>query len=73
MKAKIDTRVTRARTTIFAFAVVVVVLIIGYGTLYSTGITEGEFVAGEHYRLIENPPRRRPGEAIKVTEFFSYG
>ncbi|MCZ6618052.1 MAG: thiol:disulfide interchange protein DsbA/DsbL, partial [Gammaproteobacteria bacterium] len=71
--AKIDTRVTRARTTIFAFAVVVVVLIIGYGTLYSTGITEGEFVAGEHYRLIENPPRRRPGEAIKVTEFFSYG
>ena len=68
-----DTKVTRVRTTIFSFAVIAAILIIGYGTLYSTGITEGEYVEGDHYKLIDNPPRRRPGEAIKVTEFFSYG
>ena len=73
MKAKIDTKVARTRTAILAFVVVVAILIIGYGTLYSTGITEGQYVEGDHYRLVENPVRRRPGEAIKVIEFFSYG
>ena len=73
MKAKIDTKVTRARTAIFSFAVVVAVLIIGYGTMYSTGVAEGEFVEGDHYTLVENPLRRRPGEDIHVVEFFSYG
>lgn len=73
MKVKTNAKVTRARTTILAFVVVVAVLITGYGTLYSTGITEGEFVEGEHYQLVDNPTRRRPGEDIKVTEFFSYG
>ena len=73
MKARIDTRVARARTTIVSFVVIVAILIIGYGTMYSTGITQGEYVEGDHYRLVENPPRRRPGEDIGVTEFFSYG
>ena len=73
MKVKPDNKVTRARNTILTFVVLVAILIIGYGTLYSTGITEGEFVEGDHYQLVDNPTRRRPGEAIKVTEFFSYG
>ncbi len=73
MKAKIDTRVARTRKAILSFVVVVLVLIIGYGTFYSTGITTGEYVEGDHYQLVENPVRRRPGQVIKVTEFFSYG
>ncbi len=72
MKAKIDTRVTRARTIIFSFAVVVAVAVVVYGTLYST-VTEGTYVEGDHYRLVEDAPRHRPGDDIQVTEFFSYG
>ncbi|MCZ6640049.1 MAG: thiol:disulfide interchange protein DsbA/DsbL [Gammaproteobacteria bacterium] len=72
-KTSSDTKVTRVRTTILSFAVVIAIGVIGYGTLYSTGIAEGEYVEGDHYKLIDNPPRRRPGETIKVTEFFSYG
>ena len=46
----------------------------GYGTLYSTGATQGQFVQGEHYRVLENvEERRRAGEPIAVREFFSYG
>ena len=45
-----------------------------WGLLYSTGLGEGgDIVAGEHYRAVEDPPRRRPGDPIVVTEFFSYG
>ena len=66
--------INQARNAIIGFAVVVVVAVLGYGILYSTGATDsGEFVAGEHYRLVEDSPRRRPGEPIIVTEFFSYG
>ena len=32
----------------------------------------GEFVAGEHYQLIDNPRRMR-GDRVEVMEFFSYG
>ena len=65
--------VNRVRNSIIGAAVVVVVAVLGYGILYSTGATvSGEFIAGEHYRLIEDASRRRPGDAIVVTEFFSY-
>lgn len=68
-----DRQALRVRNTIIAFVALVAILVISYGTLYSSGVTEsGEFVAGEHYRVIEDPPRRRPGEPVTVTEFFAY-
>ena len=36
------------------------------------GATQGEFVAGEHYEVIETAERRRPGADVEVVEFFSY-
>ena len=72
-KKKSDQKVARIRNAVIAFVAVVVALVIGYGLLYSTGVTEGEFVAGEHYRVLENAERRRPGAPIEVREFFSYG
>ncbi|MEZ5559532.1 MAG: thiol:disulfide interchange protein DsbA/DsbL [Pseudomonadales bacterium] len=66
-------QVTRTRNTIIAFVALVAIIVIGYGTLYSTGVTEGEFAEGEHYRVIEDAKPRRPGAPIEVREFFSYG
>ena len=44
------------------------------GLLYSTGSVDGdEIVEGEHYEVVEDAPRRRPGAPVTVTEFFSYG
>src|SRR6056297_3583168 len=73
MQTREQRNVIRLRNTIIAFVVVVAILVIGFGTLYSTGITEGEYQAGVQYEVIEDPPRRRPGEPILVQEFFSYG
>jgi len=70
---KKDTKAQRVRNSILIFVGVVVILVLGYGTLYSTGVTEGEFVAGEHYRVLEDARPTRPGEPLEVTEFFSYG
>jgi protein dithiol oxidoreductase (disulfide-forming) len=70
---KKDTKALRLRNSILIFVVVVVMLVLGYGTLYSTGVTEGEYLAGEHYRVIDSAPARRPGEALTVDEYFSYG
>lgn len=47
-------------------------VVIGYGLIYTTGATQGEFVAGEHYEVIETAERRRPGANVEVVEFFSY-
>ena len=68
-----ERQIARIRTTVIVFAVAVVVLVIGYGILYSTGITEGEYRAGTHYEIIEDARGRRPGQPILVREFFSYG
>lgn len=68
-----DKKVTRVRLLIVGLAVVVGIVVLGYGTLYSTGFGEGEYLAGEHYRVIENPPRRRAGAPVVVREYFSYG
>ena len=73
MSSKKDTKVIRTRNTILIFVCVVVVGVLGYGTIYSTGVTQGEFVEGEHYRVVAATERRRPGADITVTEFFSYG
>jgi thiol:disulfide interchange protein DsbA len=73
MTSRTDLNVKRTRNTIVGFVALVAILVIGYGTIYTTGVGEGEYVSGEHYRVIEDPPRRRKGEPILVREFFSYG
>lgn len=72
MTSRADRKVARARNTILAFVALIVIVVIGYGTVYTTGIAEGEYLAGEQYRVIDDPPRRRAGEPILVQEFFSY-
>jgi thiol:disulfide interchange protein DsbA len=72
-RKKSDKKVTQLRMLIIGFAVLVGIAVLGYGTLYSTGFSAGEYLAGEHYRVIENPPRRRAGAPIVVREYFSYG
>ena len=62
------------RIAILGAAALIVVLVLGYGIIYSTGVGEtGTFVEGQHYWLVEEAPRRRPNDPILVTEFFSYG
>lgn len=73
MTSKTDRQVIRTRNTILAFVVMVAILVIGYGTLYTTGVTEDDMVEGDDYRVIEDAPPRRPGEPLRVQEFFSYG
>ena len=69
-----ERNVNRVRNAILGFAAVVAAVVLGYGLLYGSGATDsGEIVEGEHYRLIGDPLRRRPGDPIVVTEFFSYG
>ena len=44
------------------------------GFLYSVrSVDSDEIAQGEHYELVADAPRRRPGAPIMVTEFFSYG
>jgi thiol:disulfide interchange protein DsbA len=73
MSKKKDTKVIRTRNTILIFVCIVVAAVLGYGTIYSTGVTQGQFLEGEHYRVVDAAERRRPGADITVTEFFSYG
>ena len=73
-RAAQERRINRVRNGVIVFAVLVAAVVAGYGLLYSSGATEsGEIVEGEHYRVIDDPLRRRPGAPIVVTEFFSYG
>lgn len=68
-----DVQVARVRNAIIAFVVVVMIAVLGYGTLYSTGVAVGEFQAGTHYEVLEDARGRRPGQPIVVREYFSYG
>ncbi|MEQ8859841.1 MAG: thiol:disulfide interchange protein DsbA/DsbL [Pseudomonadales bacterium] len=68
-----ERQVIRTRNAIIGVVVAIVILVLGYGTLYSTGVTEGEYQAGTHYEIIEGAKGRRPGAPIQVREFFSYG
>jgi len=72
-KKKKPDSVARVRYAVLAMVVLVVAAVAVYGLLYSSGVTQGTFVAGEHYQVLENAPRRRPGAPIQVQEFFSYG
>lgn len=72
-RKKPDLKVNRLRNGIIAFVALLAVVVIGYGIVYSTGITVGEYQAGTHYEVIDDAPPRRPGEPIRVQEFFSYG
>jgi len=73
MTSRTERKVVRTRNTIIAFVAVIAILVVGYGTVYISGVTEGKFAAGEHYRVVDQPLRRRAGEPILVQEFFSYG
>lgn len=66
-------KVNTLRYLILGFVGLVALAVIGYGLLYSTGATDGEFAEGTHYTLIEDAPRRRASDPVVVTEFFSYG
>lgn len=66
-------RADRLRNAIFIFAALMVVVVGGYGLLYSTGVTDGTYAEGTHYQLIPDAPRRRPGQPMVVTEYFSWG
>ena len=72
MSKKKSNNVPLVRGLIIGAVAVLGLLVIGYGLLYSTGATQGEFVAGEHYEVIETAERRRPGANVEVVEFFSY-
>lgn len=72
MSKKKSSNVALIRGLIIGGVALIATIVIGYGLIYSTGATQGEFVAGEHYTLIDNPERRRPGANVEVVEFFSY-
>jgi thiol:disulfide interchange protein DsbA len=72
-KKQKEAQVKRVRALIIGGVAVVIVLVLGYGLLYTSGVTQGEFVEGEHYQVLDTPiERRRPGAPIQVREFFSY-
>lgn len=69
--------VKRARTIIILGVALIVGAVVGYGLLYSTGVTDkmgGDgYAEGTHYELIEGAESRRAGAPIVVAEYFSYG
>ncbi len=67
-------RIAMIRWGVSGGALVIVVGVMIWGLFYSTGVVDSaEIREGDHYRTVENPPRRRAGGPIVVTEFFSYG
>lgn len=72
MARRQDKRITRTRNIIIGCMAAIILVILGYGTIYSTGVTEGEYRSGEHYRVVDNAPRRRAGAPVTVHEYFSY-
>lgn len=62
------------RSSILGGIGVIVAGVLIWGLVYSTGSVDGGDIAeGEHYELVADGPRRRPGAPVTVTEFFSYG
>ncbi len=72
MSKKKSSNVALVRGLIIGGVALLAVLVVGYGLIYTTGATQGAFVEGEHYQLLENAERRRPGANVEVVEFFSY-
>lgn len=71
-KNKVENKLRTIRLLIGGLVALLVVVVVVYGLFYSTGGPSGEIAEGSHYRIIDNPPSRRPGADITVTEFFSY-
>lgn len=70
---KAKNRVIFARNTIIAFVTAVAILMLGFGTYVSTGLSSpGEISDGTDYITLENARPRRDGEPISVVEYFSY-
>ena len=69
-----DKQIATIRWAILGGASVLAAAVLVWGLVYSTGNgMDGSIVEGDHYRVVEDPPKRRPGAPIVVTEFFSYG
>lgn len=69
--------VKRVRNVIILSVALIVGVVVGYGLLYSTGLTDkmgsDGFSEGDHYTLIEGTEARRAGAPVVVSEYFSYG
>lgn len=71
--AKKKNKVIMVRNTIIGFVTLVAMLILGFGTYVSTGLSDPEEVtAGRDYAEVDLPKPRRSGDPIDVVEFFSY-
>lgn len=66
-------RIRRIQIGVAAFFGAIAIALVLYGTVYTTGLTEGEFTEGEHYVLLKDPVRAEAGSPVEVIEFFSYG
>ncbi len=69
--------VKRVRNIIILSVVLIIGVVVGYGVLYSTGLTDNVgadgYTEGKHYDLIEGVEARRAGAPVIVAEYFSYG
>ena len=72
MARKKDNKVIMARNSIIGFICVIAILIFGFGTYVSTGLSDKEITADTDYREVAQPKLRRTGAPIEVVEFFSY-
>ena len=63
---------TQLRNAILGFVAILVLAVAGYGWYYASGGSSAEIAEGDHYSLIEDPPTRRAGAPIVVTEYFSW-
>ena len=75
-KSAADQKVRRVRNGIIIAFALLVGVVVGYGVLYSTGVTDtlsaDGYSEGDHYDLIEGAEPRRPGTAVVIQEYFSY-
>lgn len=72
MARKKDSKVLRVRNTVIAFISGIAILLLGFGTYVSTGLSDREVSDETDYREVERPRPRRDGEPIEIVEFFSY-
>ncbi|MGI9326934.1 MAG: thiol:disulfide interchange protein DsbA/DsbL [Pseudomonadales bacterium] len=70
--SKSNKQALRLRNAILGFVALLVIVVGGYGLLYSSGVNGGNLAEGEQYTVLEDVPARRPGAPIVVTEYFSW-
>lgn len=71
MAKRKQNRVIFLRNSIIAFVSAIVILIIGFGSYVSTGLSD-EDITDASFREVDNPKPYRPGDPVEVVEFFSY-